>query len=61
MADTAAMSLIRVMNEATGRTRSHAMKNQVSENFSEIGVTQSKLKAEKSVQKRCREALQTGS
>ncbi len=33
MADTAAMSLMRVMNEAIGRTRSHAMKNQVSENL----------------------------
>ena len=61
MADTAAMSPMRVMNEATGRIRSHAMKNQVSENFWEIDVTLSKLKAKKSVQKCRSKALQTGS
>ncbi len=51
MADTAVMSLMQFMNEATGRIRSHAMKNPVSENFWEIDVTLSKLKAKKSVQK----------
>jgi hypothetical protein len=61
MADTAAMSPMRVMNEATGRIRSHAMKNQVSENFWEIDATLSKLKAKKSVQKCRSKALQTGS